>query len=248
MCILAGLSRLGFVTELLSKPIRYGYMNGIALTVLISQLPKMFGFSIEGDGPLRKLFAIVAAVLEGKANWTAFAVGAGTLVVILAAQGPQARARNPDRRRGRHRRLSACSTWRRAPASPCSDPCRRDCRRSRYRGSPTPTSMPVLIGGCAVALVAFADTSVLSRTYAARTAHLRRPEPGNGRPRRRQPRRRILPGLSHQQQLVAHPGGRSRGREDPADRRRRRNGVALLLVAGSRTCCSTCPTAHWRRS
>src|SRR4029077_20871958 len=39
VCILAGVARLGFVTELLSKPIRYGYMNGIALTVLISQLP-----------------------------------------------------------------------------------------------------------------------------------------------------------------------------------------------------------------
>jgi len=42
VCILAGVARLGFVTELLSKPIRYGYMNGIALTVLISQLPKLF--------------------------------------------------------------------------------------------------------------------------------------------------------------------------------------------------------------
>src|SRR3984957_20241190 len=45
VCILAGVARLGFVTELLSKPIRYGYMNGIALTVLISQLPKLFGLS-----------------------------------------------------------------------------------------------------------------------------------------------------------------------------------------------------------
>src|SRR6478672_5762148 len=36
VCILIGMLRLGFVTELLSKPIRYGYMNGIALTVLIS--------------------------------------------------------------------------------------------------------------------------------------------------------------------------------------------------------------------
>ena len=43
VCILIGVLRLGFVTELLSKPIRYGYMNGIALTVLISQLPKLFG-------------------------------------------------------------------------------------------------------------------------------------------------------------------------------------------------------------
>src|SRR5580700_11745714 len=53
VCIVAGVARLGFVTELLSKPIRYGYMNGIARTVLISQLPKRLGFSIEGDGPLR---------------------------------------------------------------------------------------------------------------------------------------------------------------------------------------------------
>jgi MFS superfamily sulfate permease-like transporter len=55
VCILAGLARLGFVIELLSKPIRYGYMNGIALTVLISQLPKLFGLSVETTGPLRDL-------------------------------------------------------------------------------------------------------------------------------------------------------------------------------------------------
>ena len=38
VCILAGIARLGFVTELLSKPIRYGYMHGIALTVLNVEL------------------------------------------------------------------------------------------------------------------------------------------------------------------------------------------------------------------
>src|SRR5262245_61123780 len=65
-CIVAGAARLGFVTELLSKPIRYGYMNGIALTVLISQLPKLFGFSIKSAGPLRNLWAIAVAVLGGK--------------------------------------------------------------------------------------------------------------------------------------------------------------------------------------
>ena len=48
LCIVAGLARLGFITELLSKPIRYGYMNGIALTVLVGQLPKLFGFSADG--------------------------------------------------------------------------------------------------------------------------------------------------------------------------------------------------------
>src|SRR6187401_221758 len=52
VCILAGVARLGFITELLSKPIRYGYMNGIAVVVLISQLPKLFGFSVDIEGPL----------------------------------------------------------------------------------------------------------------------------------------------------------------------------------------------------
>src|SRR6188472_1324095 len=83
VCILIGLSRLGFVTELLSKPIRYGYMNGIALTVLISQLPKLFGFSIDGVGPLRDLVRITEGILGGQANWTSFAVGASTLAAIL---------------------------------------------------------------------------------------------------------------------------------------------------------------------
>src|ERR1700719_2923272 len=82
VCILAGAARLGFVTELLSKPIRYGYMNGIALTVLISQLPKLFGFSIESEGPLRSLWAIAGAILEGRTNWVAFGIGLGTLFVI----------------------------------------------------------------------------------------------------------------------------------------------------------------------
>ena len=68
VCILAGVVRLGFVTELLSKPIRYGYMNGIALTVLISQLPKLFGFSIDAEGPLRSLWAIGEGVVDGNAN------------------------------------------------------------------------------------------------------------------------------------------------------------------------------------
>ena len=58
VCVAAGVARLGFITELLSKPIRYGYMNGIALTVLISQVPKLLGFSLESHGPLRNLWAI----------------------------------------------------------------------------------------------------------------------------------------------------------------------------------------------
>ncbi len=52
LCVAAGAARLGFVTELLSKPIRYGYMNGIALTVIASQLPALFGFAVDAHGLL----------------------------------------------------------------------------------------------------------------------------------------------------------------------------------------------------
>src|SRR5215469_11694115 len=65
VCIAVGLARLGFITELLSKPIRYGYMNGIALTVLLSQAPKLFGFSVTASGPLRQAWGIVDKILKG---------------------------------------------------------------------------------------------------------------------------------------------------------------------------------------
>jgi|SRR5579871_4324914 len=81
--VLAGIAWLGFVTDLLSKPIRYGYMNGIALTVLISQLPKLFGFKIESAGPLRDIWTIARAISAGKTNWSEFALGGATLLGIL---------------------------------------------------------------------------------------------------------------------------------------------------------------------
>ena len=82
--VTAGLLRLGFITDLLAKPIRYGYMNGIALTVLVSQLPKMFGLSVKADGLIQRIAGIVSGVSSGQANWITVALGASTLLVILA--------------------------------------------------------------------------------------------------------------------------------------------------------------------
>jgi high affinity sulfate transporter 1 len=165
--VLAGIARLGFVTELLSKPIRYGYMNGIALTVLISQLPKLLGFSIESEGPLRDLWAIGGAILQGKANWIAFAVGLATLIVILLLKN--------------NKQLPGVLIAV-VGATFVVGMLDLGMRYGVKVLGPLPQGLPafaipwigysdlisVLAGGCAIALVSFADTSVLSRTYAAR--------------------------------------------------------------------------------
>src|SRR5512139_2170270 len=83
LCALAGLFRLGFVTDLLSKPIRYGYLNGIALTVLVAQLPKMLGFSVSGESLLYEVAGLARSTLHGEINWTAAAIGAVCLGVIF---------------------------------------------------------------------------------------------------------------------------------------------------------------------
>ena len=84
--VLGGLLRLGFVTELLSKPIRVGYLNAIALLVIVSQVPKLLGFSIESESPLRDVRAIIEAVAGGQAQPRALAFGVGSLIVIVALQ------------------------------------------------------------------------------------------------------------------------------------------------------------------
>ena len=167
VCVAAGVARLGFITELLSKPIRYGYMNGIALTVLLSQIPKILGFSVKATGPLRQAWGIVDKVVAGSTNVVALAIGASTLALILFMK-----------------------RWPRIPGVLIAvvaatvvvaifDLARRggiSVLGPLPRGLPSPRLPvvhiddfePILMGGLAVALVSFADTSVLSRAYAAR--------------------------------------------------------------------------------
>jgi high affinity sulfate transporter 1 len=168
LCIAAGIARLGFVTELLSKPIRYGYMNGIALTVLVSQLPKLFGFSTEGEGPLHRLWLFAEAVAKSQTNWAALAIGVGTLAVILLLK--------------RNRRVpgiliavvaatvvvSVLDLATRAGVSVLG-PLPQGLPAFAIPWITYGDIVPVVVGGAAVALVSFADTSVLSRAYAART-------------------------------------------------------------------------------
>ncbi len=216
VCIVMGLLRLGFITELLSKPIRYGYMNGIALAVLVSQLPKLFAISIEDAGPLREMISLGRAILAGETNWYSFAVGAGSLVLILFLK--------------RFERIPGILIAV-IIATLVVSVLHLDQSGVKVLGQ-IPQGLPafvvpwvsdadlvkILLGGCAVALISFADTSVLSRTFAARTNTRVDPNQemvGLGAAN-------LAAGFfqaSDQQQLVPYAGGRSRRREDPAYRR-----------------------------
>ena len=143
-------------------------MNGIALTVLVSQIPKLLGFKISSAGPLRDLWSIAGAIANGKVNWVEFALGAAVLAAILLV-----------RRLTRFPGILLAMIGATAVTA-FFDLAEREnisVLGSLPRGLPSfsipwiPLAdlVPVLIGGFAVSLVSFADTSVLSRTYAVRT-------------------------------------------------------------------------------
>lgn len=81
--VLIGLARLGLVADLLSKPIRIGFLNAIALTVLIGQLPKVFGFPVHADSLLDKINQLALGVWQGQANGTALLISASCLALIV---------------------------------------------------------------------------------------------------------------------------------------------------------------------
>jgi high affinity sulfate transporter 1 len=168
LCVLAALARFGFITELLSKPVRYGYMNGIALTVLLSQLPKLFGFSIDAEGVIPEATAFTRGVADGETNTAALIIGLACLLVILGFK--RWRPRIPGVLVAVVGATVAVGAFGLA---------------QRYHLSvvgPLPKGLPsfqvpsvsasnldaLLAGAIGIALVSFADTSVLSRTFAIR--------------------------------------------------------------------------------
>ena len=76
-----GLGRLGFVADLLSKEVQAGYMNGLGITIIIGQLPKLFGFSTDADG----FTAEVKAFFQGldQTDVTTLVVGLAVLAILL---------------------------------------------------------------------------------------------------------------------------------------------------------------------
>ncbi|MEI8333099.1 MAG: sulfate permease [Chloroflexota bacterium] len=169
LCIAAGLARFGFLTDLLSKPVRVGYMNGIALTVIVSQLPKLCGFSVDSEGVIAGFIEFCRKLLDGAAVPQAVVIGISGIAIILGLK--RVAPRFPGVLVAVVLATVAVSVLgladivRVVGAIP--------------RGIPLPSIPavqladigPLFVGAIGIALISFADTSVLSRTFAARNGY-----------------------------------------------------------------------------
>ncbi|MEE4026069.1 SulP family inorganic anion transporter [Gordonia sp. PKS22-38] len=164
--VIGGVLRLGFVTDLLSKPIRIGYLNGIALVVLLSQLPKLLGFSTEGDSALEEIIDFGRGIADGEIDGLSTAIGVACLTVILLLK--LWRKTFPGVLIAVVGAIVVVAVFGWSDDIPVVG--------AMPRGLPTPALGGItvddaisLIGpAIGIALIAFADTSVLSRTFAAR--------------------------------------------------------------------------------
>jgi high affinity sulfate transporter 1 len=84
--ILASVAKLGFIADLISKPTMIGYMNGLAITILVGQLPKLFGFKVDADGLIGEIIGFIEGLADGEAVAAAAAVGIAGIVLILVLQ------------------------------------------------------------------------------------------------------------------------------------------------------------------
>jgi high affinity sulfate transporter 1 len=168
LCIIGGLARLGFLTDLLSKPIRYGYLNGIALTVLVGQLPKLFGFSVQASSFIPDTVAFLRGVAAGKTNVAALAVGLASLAIILGMKRWLPKAPGVLAAVILATAVSAAADLANRAGVPVVGPLPQGLPSLVFPTVPLRDLKPLAAGALAIALVAFAETSVLSRVYAMR--------------------------------------------------------------------------------
>lgn len=164
--LVAGFLRLGFVTDLLSKPIRLGYLNAIALIVVVGQLPKLLGFSIDADNLMEQGWETAHAALSGGIDLVTATIGFGSLAIIVAFRLWMPRVPGVL--------VAVVAAIIVSAALGLTDDV--GMVGALPDGMPLPSFGGVdwsdvveLVGPAAgIALIAFADTGVLSRTFAAR--------------------------------------------------------------------------------
>ena len=164
--LIGSVFRLGFVTDLLSKPIRIGYLNGVALVVIVGQLPALFGFSVSADTLFGDARGFVDGLVDGLADPTAAAIGVGSVSLIIGLRLARSRIPGVLVAVVGAMLLVAVFGWRDELPVVGSLP----------SGLPAPALGGLSLGdvgsllgpALGIALIAFADTGVLSRVFAAR--------------------------------------------------------------------------------
>lgn len=171
LCILAGLAKFGFITDLLSKPIREGYLNGIALTVLIGQLPKVFGFSVSGSNFLQETNGLMQGIRNGQINWTACIIGFSCLIVILGFR--RWAPRIPGVLIAVAGATIIASLWNLSVSSGIAvvGPLPQGLPQFQIPSVSFAEFGDLCAAAVAIALVSFADMSALSRTFALRAGY-----------------------------------------------------------------------------
>jgi high affinity sulfate transporter 1 len=167
LCIAAAVARLGFLTDLLSKPVRVGYMNGIAITVIVSQLPKLCGFSVDAEGFIKGTLEFLRGLAEGEAVPQAVAIGGAciALILVLKASAP----RVPGILIAVVLATLAVGVFGLADTISVVGTVPRGFPLPAIPSVPLEDLPALFVGAVSIALLSFADTSVLSRTFAGRT-------------------------------------------------------------------------------
>jgi high affinity sulfate transporter 1 len=166
LLLLAGILRLGFVTDLLSKPIRVGYLNAVALLVIISQVPRLLGFTIDGIAPLQDVAAIAAGIAAGEVQPLATAFGVGSLVVIFALRW--LRSPIPGVLVVVVVATALTAIFGLSQALPVVGALPQGLPSPALGGLTWGDAASLVLPAAGIALVAFTDTAVLSRSLAAR--------------------------------------------------------------------------------
>ena len=83
LCVGASFLRLGALADFLSKPLLVGFLNGVALSILLGQIGKIFGYSITSGGIVPRLLEFIGKLRL--THWPTLAVGLGTFLVLLIA-------------------------------------------------------------------------------------------------------------------------------------------------------------------
>ncbi|KWC35773.1 transporter [Burkholderia ubonensis] len=82
ICVLIGVLGLGFVTDLLSRPIQYGYLNGIAVSLIVGRLPELLGLPAASSDMAAAVRQIARGLLDHQVSVNACVLGAGALAAI----------------------------------------------------------------------------------------------------------------------------------------------------------------------